>query len=341
MSNAEPFSTASQPLYDVCAIGNAMVDVIAERPDSFLDTYGIAKGSMSLIDEDRAAFLYEKLGAAVEMSGGSVANSVAGIADLGGNPAYIGRVRDDSLGIIFRHDLTRMGVTFTTPAATQGLTTGRCLIVVTPDAQRSMSTFLGAAADLSEVELDAQMIGNAAVTFLEGYLFDKPEAQKAFYAAAALAHENGRKVALSLSDTFCVERHHEAFTAFARDQVDILLANEFELMTLARAPSVESAIQAVRQPGQIVVGTRSEKGAVLANDETQVVLQADTATRVLDSTGAGDLFAAGFLYGLTHGMPLALAGQLGTITAAEVISHYGPRPQESLKELARRKGIPL
>jgi len=332
---------ASPALYDVCSVGNAIVDVIAECPDSFLESYGITKGAMTLIDETRADFLYQQFGPAVEMSGGSVANSVAGIAGLGGHPAYIGRVKDDQLGAIFRHDLTASGVHFSTPPAQAGASTGRCLIVVTPDAQRSMSTYLGVAVDLSEKDIEPQLVGNAAVTFLEGYLFDKPEAQKAFIKAGTLAHAASRRLALSLSDTFCVDRHRAAFGELVRDHVDILLANEFELMALYCLPTFEEAFAAARAQCSIVVGTRSEKGAVIAAGDELVSLAAEPVARVVDTTGAGDLFAAGFLFGLTQGCPLSTCGRLGAIAAAEVVSHYGPRPQESLKDLIHRKGIQL
>lgn len=326
-------------IYDVCAIGNAIVDVIADCDEAFLETMGVAKGSMTLVDETRADFLYKNFGPAVEVSGGSVANTAAGVAGLGGRPAYIGRIKADQLGEIFSHDMNASGVHFSTPPRVDGPSTGRCLILVTPDAQRSMSTCLGIAADLSSDDIDPHIVANAQVTFLEGYLFDKPKAQAAFYTAAHIAQEAGRQIALTLSDTFCVDRHRQAFQAFIRDHVDILIANEFELMSLYELPTLEEALAAARTECRIAVGTRSEKGAVIVSGGQDYVIPASPASKVVDTTGAGDLFAAGFLFGLTHGQDLSLSGALGAIAAAEVVSHYGPRPQQNLKELIAKKGI--
>lgn len=328
-------------IYDVCAIGNALVDIIAESSDAFLESYGIVKGAMTLIDEERADFLYKNMGAGVEMSGGSAGNTAAGIASLGGKPAYIGKVKNDQFGEIFRHDMHAMGVCFESPATTEGPSTGRSLIIVTPDAQRSMNTYLGACGDLSSDDIIQKLVANSQVTYLEGYLFDKPKAKEAFRLAAKIAHDAGRRLSLTLSDTFCVDRHRADFLALVRDEVDILLANEFELMALYALPTVEEALDAARTECSIVVATRSEKGALIASGNQTISVQADPMGKIVDSTGAGDLFASGFLFGLTHGYDLQTSGRLGALAAGEVISHYGPRPQTDLKELAQARGIKI
>lgn len=326
-------------VYDVCAVGNAIVDIIADCEDSFLKEQGITKGAMTLIDEERAEYLYKNIGPAIEMSGGSVANTCSGVAGLGGSPAYIGKVRDDQLGKIFCHDMQAAGVHFSTPLAQDGPSTARCMILVTPDAQRSMNTYLGACVDLSPADIDQHLVANAQVTFLEGYLFDKPKAKEAFRVAGKMAHDAGRRIALTLSDAFCVDRHRESFLTFVREEVDILLANEFELMALYQLPTFEEALEAARSECGIVVGTRSEKGAVIVSGSQTVPIEAEKVPQVVDTTGAGDLFAAGFLFGLTHGHDLAVSGGLGAVLASEVISHYGPRPQKDLKALVRSKGV--
>ncbi|MDD2324461.1 MAG: adenosine kinase [Alphaproteobacteria bacterium] len=328
-------------LYDVCAVGNAIVDVIADCDEAFLATNGITKNAMMLVDEARSDFLYKAITPQAEMSGGSVANTVTGIAMLGGKPTYIGKVRDDELGSVYRADMRAAGVHFPTVPAASGPATGCSIILVTPDAHRSMNTYLGIAGDLSETDIDAQLIANAQMTLLEGYLFDKPEAQKAFHLAAKMAHDAGRRLALSLSDTFCVERHREAFAAFVRDEVDILIANEFELMSLYQVPTFDEAMTAARAQCSLVVGTRSEKGAVIAQGSLSFPIEAEPVATLVDSTGAGDLFAAGFLFGLTHGKDMATSGRMGAIAASEIISHYGPRPQADLKALMQAKGMDL
>ena len=329
----------SQTMFDVCAVGNAIVDIIAECDEARLAELGIAKGVMTLIDAARADVLYDKIGPAVETSGGSAANTAAGIASLGGIPAYIGKVKNDQLGTIFRHDMKATGVHYATASLTEGPATARCLILVTPDAQRSMNTYLGACVELTAADIDPDVIRAAEITYLEGYLFDKPTAQAAFRLAAQVAHGAGRRLALTLSDPFCVERHREAFLHLVRSEVDILLANEHELMALYEASSFEAAMAAARTHCRMVVGTRSAAGAVIAYGEEEVVVAAEPVAAVVDSTGAGDSFAAGFLYGLTHGQDLGTCVRLGAVAAAEIISHYGPRAQKSLKELAREKGF--
>ena len=324
---------------DVVGIGNAIVDVIAHTDEAFLEKEALVKGTMALIDADRAEALYRIMGPAIEASGGSTANTMAGIASLGGSGAFIGKVRDDLLGQVFRHDLTAQGVRFDTPAATQGPATARCLILVTPDGQRTMNTFLGACAELGPGDIDPEIVGMAQVTYLEGYLFDPPLAQKAFRSAAAIAHGAGKKVALSLSDPFCVDRHRSAFRDLVAGHVDILFANEAEICSLYETDDFAAAAAAVRGHVAIAALTRSADGSVvLANDEEHWVKAAPVA-RVVDSTGAGDLYAAGFLYGLTRGLPLPICGAIGSLCAAEIIAHVGARPEQNLRELVAAAGV--
>ena len=319
--------------FDVCAIGNALVDIIADATDSFLHEQGIAKGGMTLIDETRADALYDKVGPAVEMSGGSAANTANGIASLGGKPAYMGKVKADTFGKIYQHDLHAQGVHFTTTPATNGPATGRCLILVTPDAQRSMNTYLGAAVEFTAKDIDPAVIQNAQVTYMEGYLFDRPEAKDAFRNAASIARAAKRKISLTLSDTFCVDRHRAEFMDFIRHDVDILFANENELLALHQTKDLDAAITATRAICDIAVTTRSEKGAVIVTAADVVAVPASPVTKLVDTTGAGDLYAAGFLFGLTHGKNLGECGRIGAIAASEIISHYGPRPLVKLSGL--------
>jgi len=321
--------------FDVLGVGNAIVDVLAEADDSFLAAEGIAKGGMTLIDAERADALYGRMGPGVEMSGGSAANTLAGIASLGGKGAYIGKVRDDQLGAVFAHDIRAIGVRFETRPLTAGLPTARCLILITPDAQRSMNTFLGASTLLAEDDIDPALIRAAQVTYLEGYLFDRPEAKAAFFLAARIAHEAGRKVALTLSDTFCVERHHAEFTKLV-EQVDILFANEGEAKALTGAADFDAAARALSASCPTVCVTHGAKGSVIFADGKAHPVAAAPVDRVVDTTGAGDLYAAGVLYGLTNGHDPATAGRIGSIAAAEAISHVGPRPSRSLRELVEQ-----
>jgi sugar/nucleoside kinase (ribokinase family) len=323
--------------YDLLGIGNALVDVVAQADESFLAKEHLDKGGMMLVDPDRATQLYARMGPAVESSGGSCANTMAGFASLGGRGAYIGKTYDDVFGTVFRHDMTAIGVSFTTPAATAGAPTGRCLVLVTPDAQRTMCTCLGAATALGEADIDADLVQASAVTYLEGYLFDPPEAKKAFVRAAELAHAAGRKVAITLSDSFCVERHRDEFRALVEDHIDILFANEAEILSLYQVSRFDDALQAVRGHCEVACLTRSEKGSVVISGDEVHVIDAEPATAIIDSTGAGDQYAAGFLYGYTKKRGLAVAGRMGSIAAAEIISHYGARPEVSLAELVRRK----
>ena len=319
--------------FDLLGIGNALVDVVAQADDAFLDAHELDKGGMMLIDPERADFLYSKMGPASESSGGSCGNTMAGLASLGGRGAYIGKVRDDDFGKVFRHDLNAIGVTFRTPAAPDGDSTGRCLVIVTPDAQRTMCTYLGAANSLTTDDIDAELVRGAAVTYMEGYLFDPPEAKAAFVHAAEIAHAADRKVAITLSDSFCVDRHRASFAHLVDSHIDILFANEAEILSLYEVDSFDDALQAVRNKCEIACLTRSEKGSVIVSGDEVHVVDAAPAKQVIDTTGAGDLFAAGFLFGYTQGRGLAEAGRIGSIAASEVISHYGARPEVELRTL--------
>jgi sugar/nucleoside kinase (ribokinase family) len=324
---------------DVVGIGNAIVDVIAHADERFLAEESLSKGAMTLIDAERAEALYRKMGPAIESSGGSAGNTMAGIASLGGKGGYIGKVRDDLLGDVFRHDITAIGVRFDTPAGVSGPGTARCLIMVTPDGQRTMATYLGACVELDREDIDSDLVEAAQVTYLEGYLFDPPRAQEAFRTAASVAHRAGRQVALSLSDPFCVGRHRAAFRELVSGEVDILFANEAEICSLYETDDFASAAAAVRGHVAIAALTRSERGSiVLSGGETHTVAAAPVA-RVVDTTGAGDLYAAGFLYGLTHRLPLARCGAIGSLCAAEIISHVGARPETALSDLAKGAGL--
>lgn len=327
----------TEPRFDVLGIGNAIVDVMARADDDFLIREGLAKGSMRLIDAAEAERLYGAFGPATESSGGSAGNTVAGVASLGGRAAFIGKVAEDQLGAIYRHDMRAIGVWFGTPGLPEGIPTARSMILVTPDGERTMNTFLGAAQELSPADIDPDAVAAAAITFLEGYLWDPPRAKDAFRRAAALAHGAGRKVALTLSDPFCVDRYRSEFLALVRDgSVDILLANAHELRSLYETASLDAAIAALRRDCPLSAVTASEDGSYIVTAETVEKVPADKIDRLVDATGAGDLYAAGFLLGIARGLPLATAGALGALAAAEVISHMGARPLISLEMLARR-----
>ena len=324
---------------DVVGIGNAIVDVIAHAEEGFIAREGLAKGAMTLIDAARADSLYRRMGPAIEASGGSAGNTLSGLASLGAAGAFIGKVRDDLLGEVYRHDITAIGVRFDTPAAAEGPGTARCLIVVTPDGQRTMATYLGACVELGPGDIDATLVAEAKVTYLEGYLYDPPSAQEAFRRAAQIAHGAGRKVALSLSDPFCVERHRAAFRRLVEGEVDILFANEAEICALYETADFAAAAAQLKGRVEIAALTRSAEGSlVLAAGEAYPVAAAPVA-RVVDTTGAGDLYAAGFLYGLTRGFALPTCGRVGSLCAAEIISHMGARPEADLARLLRGSGL--
>ncbi len=327
---------ANQTL-DVVGIGNAIVDVIAHSTDAFLNQQKLAKGGMMLIDADRANELYGLMEPALEMSGGSAANTIAGIASFGGKAGFIGKVRNDQLGDVFAHDIRALGVTYGTPSATTGAPTARCLILVTPDAQRTMNTFLGACQALGPDDVDPYLIESAQVTYLEGYLWDPEMAKAAFRKAMDIAHAAKRKVALTLSDAFCVDRYRAEFRDLVKNQVDILFANEAEITSLYEAKDFDEALQQVRQDCNFAALTRSEKGSVVVSGNEIHVVDAEPGVKVVDTTGAGDMYAAGFLYGLTNGKSLHDCGRLGSIAAAEAISHVGARPETPYKDLMKAK----
>jgi sugar/nucleoside kinase (ribokinase family) len=326
--------------FDVLGIGNAIVDILARTEDDFLVREKLAKGSMRLIDEAEAERLYGLMGPAIEASGGSAANTIAGLASFGGRAAYVGKIRDDQLGRSFAHDIRAIGVAFGTPPATDGPATARSFILVTPDGERTMNTYLGACQNLSPDDIDEAEVEAAEVTYLEGYLWDPPAAKAAFRKAADVAHRAGRRVALTLSDTFCVDRYRPEFVELLRGRaVDVLFANEGELKALYETSDFPSALEALRADAALGVVTRSAKGCVVVEGRETIEVPAAPVETVVDTTGAGDLFAAGFLFGLTKGLPHRRSGELGCMAAAEVIQQIGPRPQRSLKALAQERGL--
>jgi sugar/nucleoside kinase (ribokinase family) len=329
----------TDPLYDVIGIGNALVDVLVEVDDTVLADKELAKGGMFLVERDASDALYDTLPAGIEKSGGSCGNTMAGFAALGGTGAYIGRVRDDQFGDVFRHDMKAMGVDFPNGPTTDGPGTGKCLVLVTPDAQRTMVTYLGAASDLTPADVSIDAVQAARVLYLEGYLFDRDDAKQAFIAAADAAHAAGREVSLTLSDGFCVDRHRAAFLALVREHVDILFANEQEILSLFEVSDFDTALQHARQDCRIAALTRSEKGSVILHGDEVHVVDAEPVARVVDTTGAGDQYAAGFLYGYTQGRSMVDAARIGGIMAAEVISHYGARPEADVRALVSERLI--
>ncbi len=322
---------------DVVGIGNAIVDVIARCDDAFLADQSVEKGAMTLIDDARAESLYAAMGPGIEISGGSAGNTVAGLAALGSRAGYVGKVRDDTLGGVFRHDIRAQGVTFDTAPAAEGPPTARCLVLVTPDAQRSMNTYLGACVNLTPDDVDEAMIAQAGIVYLEGYLWDPPLAKQAFLKAARIAHDSGGKVALSLSDPFCVDRHRAEFQELVKHHVDILFANEAEAVSLFECARFDDALQAVRFEVETAALTRSEKGAVVVHRDEVHVLEAEPVERVVDTTGAGDLYAAGYLHGYAAGRGAVDCGRMGAICAAEIISHVGARPEADLKAMVAER----
>jgi adenosine kinase len=326
--------------YDVLGIGNAIVDVIARTEEDFLLKQGMNKGTMALIDEARAQAIYDAMGPAIETSGGSAANTIVGLASLGSRAAFIGKVRDDELGRAFSHDIRAAGVAYATPPAADGPSTARCYVLVTPDGERTMNTYLGAAQDLHPADIDAEMVAASAIVYLEGYLWDPKNAKDAFVKAAKIAHEAKRMVALSLSDAFCVDRWRAEFLQLMRwGTVDLIFANEGELHSLYQTSDFDTALKAVRADVATAVVTRSEKGCLIISREGTEAVPAFPVERVVDTTGAGDLFAAGFLSGLARGADDRSCGRLGALAAAEVIQHLGARPERSLRDLARENGL--
>ena len=326
--------------YDVLGIGNAIVDVIARAEEDFLLAQGMRKGGMMLIDEVRAHAIYDAMGPAIETSGGSAANTIVGLASLGARTAFIGKIKDDLLGRAYSHDIRAAGVSFTTKAAAAGPSTGRCYVLVTPDGERTMNTYLGAAQDLHPDDIDADAIAASAIVYLEGYLWDPQNAKEAFLKAAKIAHDAGRKVALTLSDAFCVDRWRDEFLQLIRSRtVDLVFANEAELHSLYQSSEFDAAIAALRADIDVAVVTRSEKGCLVVGPDGIEAVPAFPVDRVVDTTGAGDLFAAGFLCGLARGADDRTCGRLGALAAAEVIQHIGARPEASLQGLARENGL--
>jgi sugar/nucleoside kinase (ribokinase family) len=332
----------SAATYDVLGIGNAIVDVLAKADDNFLAQHGMTKGAMALIDEVQATAIYKAMGPATEISGGSAANTIAGLASFGARAAFVGKVRDDQLGHVFGHDIKAAHVTFDTPVATSGAATARSYILVSPDGERTMNTFLGAAQDLSPADIDPAQIAASSIVYLEGYLWDPKDAKEAFLKASKIAHDNKRSVALTVSDAFCVGRYRDEFLDLIKTKtVDLVFANEAELSSLYQIDDFDKALAQLRNDAHLAVVTRSEKGCVVAAKDKVTAVPAFPVKQVVDTTGAGDLFAAGFLYGTVRGLTHEQSGRLGALAAAEVIQHIGARPQTSLKALAQAQGLPV
>ena len=328
--------------YDVLGIGNAIFDILVQTDESFLGRHGMTKGGMALIDEARALSIYQDMGPAIEMSGGSAANTIVGVANLGARAAYIGKVRDDQIGRLYTHDIRAAQVAFETRPATDGPATGCSYILVTPDGERTMNTYLGAAQELMPGDIDAAQVAASAILYLEGYLWDPKSAKEAFVKASTIAHDAGRQVALTLSDSFCVDRYRGEFLDLMRSgTVDLVFANEAELHSLYQTADFDTALTQLRSDAKLAVVTRSEKGCVVAAKDGVTAVPAFPIDKIVDTTGAGDLFAAGFLFGLVRGAGFEAAGRLGALAAAEVIQHIGARPQTSLKELAKANGLPV
>ncbi|WP_024515141.1 adenosine kinase [Bradyrhizobium sp. Tv2a-2] len=326
--------------YDVLGIGNAIFDVLVKTDEAFLSRHGMTKGGMALIDEPRARAIYGDMGPATEMSGGSAANTIVGLASFGARAAYVGKVKADQIGGLYAHDIRAAGVTFDTTPASDGPATGCSYILVTGDGERTMNTYLGAAQDLTPDDIDPAQIAASRIVYLEGYLWDPKSAKDAFVKASDIAHEAGRQVALTLSDSFCVDRYRDEFLELMRKgTVDLVFANEAELRSLYETSDFDTALKQLRVDAKLGVVTRSEKGCVVASSEGVIAVPAFPVAQVTDTTGAGDLFAAGFLFGLVRGAGYENAGRLGGLAAAEVIQHIGARPQVSLKELAQQNGL--
>src|SRR6266581_2534250 len=328
--------------YDVLGIGNAIFDVLVQTDESFLGRHGMTKGGMALIDEARALSIYSDMGPAIEMSGGSAANTIVGVANLGARAAYVGKVRDDQIGRLYMHDIRAAQVAFETKPAADGPATGCSYILVTPDGERTMNTYLGAAQELMPDDIDAAQVAASAILYLEGYLWDPKSAKQAFVKASTIAHDAGRQVALTLSDSFCVDRYRGEFLdLMSSGTVDLVFANEAELHSLYQTANFDTALTQLRGDAKLAVVTRSEKGCVVSSKDGVTAVPAFPIDKIVDTTGAGDLFAAGFLFGLVRGSGHEAAGRLGALAAAEVIQHIGARPQVSLKELAKASGLPV
>jgi sugar/nucleoside kinase (ribokinase family) len=328
--------------HDVLGIGNAIFDVLVRTDEAFLSRHGMTKGSMALIDEARAAAIYGDMGAATEMSGGSAANTIVGLASFGARAAYVGKVKDDQIGQLYAHDIRAAGVTFDTRPAANGPATGCSYILVTGEGERTMNTYLGAAQDLTPDDIDPAQIAASRIVYLEGYLWDPASAKQAFVKASDIAHQAGRQVALTLSDSFCVDRYRDEFLGLMRKgTVDLVFANEAELHSLYETSDFDTALTQLRSDIKLGAVTRSEKGCVVVSPEGVIAVPAFPIEQMVDTTGAGDLFAAGFLFGLVRGAGYENAGRLGALAAAEVIQHIGARPRVSLKELAQRHGLPV
>ena len=329
----------SQGAIDVLCIGNAIVDVIARVDDDFVSKHGLVKGSMNLIDEARAEMLYADMGQAIEVSGGSAGNTAAGIASFGGKAAYFGKVKQDQLGDIYQHDMRAQGVRFDSQAAVDGPATARSFIMVTPEGERTMNTYLGACVNLTIDDIDSDIVSASQVTYMEGYLWDRPEAKEAFKLAAKIARKAGRLTSITLSDSFCVERHRDSFLDLIRNDIDIVFANESEIKSLYQTQNFEGALRAIRKDCEIAVLTRSAAGCVVARGDDVLSAAAYPVNKVVDVTGAGDLFASGFLFGFTNAKSLAQCAQLGALASAEVISHIGARPEVKLSAHAEAVGL--
>jgi sugar/nucleoside kinase (ribokinase family) len=328
--------------YDVLGIGNAIFDILVKTDEAFLQSHGMIKGGMTLIDETRAAAIYRDMGPAIEISGGSAANTIVGLASLGARTAYVGKVKDDQIGRLYAHDIRSAGVSFSTKPASDGPATGCSYILVTGDGERTMNTYLGAAQELKAADIDANEIAAARFVYLEGYLWDPKDAKDAFVKASKIAHQAGRKVALTLSDAFCVDRYRGEFIELLRSgTVDVIFANESELHSLYETSDFDGALKQLRRDAKLGVVTRSEKGCIVVSGESVTAVPAFPVEQIVDTTGAGDLFAAGFLFGLVREAGYEVAGRLGALAAAEVIQHIGARPQTSLREFAKEHGLPV
>ena len=328
--------------YDVLGIGNAIFDVLVRTDEGFLARHGMTKGGMALIDEARAAAIYQDMGPATEMSGGSAANTIVGVASFGARTAFIGKVKDDQIGRLYSHDIKAANVGFATAPAAGGPATGCSYILVTPDGERTMNTWLGAAQELTPQDIDPAEVAASSIVYLEGYLWDPKNAKDAFLKASSIAHDASRQVALTLSDAFCVDRYRGEFVDLMRNgTVDLIFANEAELQSLYQTSDFGTALAALREDVALGVVTRSGQGCVVATRDNVTAVPAFPVEKLVDTTGAGDLFAAGFLFGLVRGAGYENAGKLGALAAAEVIQHIGARPQVSLKELAKQHGLPV